>query len=143
MLEKENKSGGKCILVISGLIISGLIIVFALQSKHASQTSSIPSPPPIQQILEQQTITNAMLTPAQTPLEPIQRWVLQPPQIRDGSEAQNLIQYKDGNVTDIDAAVADGEKYKNKESWVVSRDADGAIVGIDIERNATVENAPC
>lgn len=50
--------------------------------------------------------------------------------------SRNLFQFKDGSVTDADTMGV--EKYKNKESWLIKRDSEGAITGIDVERNASV-----
>ena len=154
----EEKSSGKGILIIGGLIVSGIIIAMILKTKPVQSTQSLPGGLiTIQQMqeriaqLEQQINANATsLTLIPTSLEqrgglgsegfgfplPIDRPQLQP---FHSPTSQNLIQYQDGSVTDADV-VQQGEKYKNKESWSIKRDADGAITGIDVERNASVGN---
>lgn len=140
-MPEQEKSGGKGILILGGLIVSGIIIALVLKSKpQLSPAASL-----IQQMqerinmLENQVRLNPYPSPAMT-LEP---W-RQPqtvPELVQSYEPQmynlNLIQYKDGSVTDADSILG-GEKYKNKESWSIKRDMDGAIVGIDVERNASV-----
>lgn len=157
-MPENEKSGGKGILIIGGLIISGIIIALMLKAKPVQSTPSLPGDLiTIQQMqervayLEQQIKVTSFLL---TPLEPIQSQVLEP-RGGPGSEgfgfplpteeqspspaSRNLIHYKDGSVTDAD--VMQGEKYKNKESWSIKRDADGAITGIEVERNASVGNS--
>lgn len=142
MMPEEKKSSGKGILIIGGLIIGGIVLAFVLKPKPAQTTSSsLPASSLIQQMQEHinqlEQINSILVTPAPIPtLEP-QTQVLLQPERPQPSQAQNLIQYKDGSVTDADV-VHDGESYRNKESWSIKRDADGAIVGIDVERNATV-----
>lgn len=155
----EEKSGGKGILIIGGLIISGIIIALMLKAKPVQSTPSLPGGLiTIQQMqervayLEQQIKATSLLL---APLEPMQSQVLEargdpgsegfgfplPTEEQSPSPAsRNLIHYKDGSVTDADVMQGQGEKYKNKESWSIKRDADGAITGIEVERNASVGN---
>jgi len=160
----EEKSGGKGIIIIGGLIISGIIIAMILKPKPVQSTQSLPGGLiTIQQMqqrimqLEQQINANATsLTLIPTSLEqrggpssegfgfplPTDRTQLQPSSLFPHSP--NLIKYHDGSVTDADVVQGygqeQGEKYKNKESWSIKRDVDGAITGIEVERNASVGN---
>jgi hypothetical protein len=168
MMPETEKSGGNGnggILIIGGLIVGGIIIAMILKSKPQSTqfTQSPDTSPVIQQmqehitqleqhIMDQQIKTTSALTPlelngqdsgwvatavvASTSSAPGQSTVLQS---SVPSVPQNLIRYTDGSVTDVDVAGV-GEKYKNKESWSIKRDADGAITGIEVERNASVGN---
>lgn len=148
----EEKSGGKGILIIGGLIISGIIIAMILKTKPVQSTQSLPGGLiTIQQMqeritqLEQQINTNATSVPISLeqrggpssegfgfPL-PIDKPQMQP----FHTLPPNLIQYQDGSVTDADT-MGVGQKYKNKENWVIKRDPEGAIVGVEVERNASV-----
>ncbi len=149
MQQEPDKSSGNGVLIIGGLIIGGIIIAMILKAKTkpTSPTLSDSSMITLQERivqLEQQLASPALVTvdrganrggpssqgfgfelptgqplPLPLPLSP-----------------QNLIFNKDGSMTDAD--VMQGEKYKNKESWSIKRDEDGAITGIDVERNASV-----
>jgi len=146
--EPDEKSSGKGIIIIGGLIISGIIIAIMLKAKPVLQ-SSLPAPSlTIQQMQEriaqlERQITNIESIPAL--LEPrggpdSEGFGFPPEEGHHSSSpaARNIIQHKDGSVTDVD--VMQGEKYKNKESWSIKRDPDGAISGIEVERNASVGN---
>ncbi len=145
--EKSSGNSGNGVLIIGGLIIGGIIIAMILKAKAKPTSSTLSDSSMItlqERIvqLEQQLASPALVTvdrgadrggpssqgfgfelptgqPLPLPLSP-----------------QNLIFNKDGSMTDVD--VMQGEKYKNKESWSIKRDEDGAITGIEVERNASV-----
>ncbi len=150
-VHEPEKSNGNGILIVGGLIIGGIIIAMILKAKAKPTSSTLSDSSMIilqERIvqLEQQLASPALVTvdrgadrggpssqgfgfelPTGQPLPLPLPLPLSP---------QNLIFNKDGSMTDAD--VMQGEKYKNKESWSIKRDEDGAITGIDVERNASV-----
>lgn len=146
-MPEDEKSNGKGILIIGGLIIGGIIIAFLLKPKPIQSTPSLPGGLiTLQQMqdhiayLEQQIKATSNLNMQHSVIQPIQ---IQPPESVSVQPyhqllpvaGQNIIFNKDGSVTDVDTV---GQKYKNKENWVIKRDPEGAIVGVEVERNASV-----
>jgi hypothetical protein len=164
--EIEPESDGKGILIIGGLIISGIIIAMMLKARQQAlltNTPPIPAPSLItiqqmqdriiqleQQIRSVQPLPIPVLTESETipgisfvpvlaqrggPDSEGHGFPLPTEEQSSAPASRNLIQYKDGSITDADA----GQNYKNKESWVVKRDSEGAIIGVEVERNASVK----
>lgn len=147
-MPEDEKSNGKGIIIISGLIIGGILLVLMLKPKPIQSTpSSLPGGLiTIQQMqdriayLEQQIKATSNLNMQHSVIQPIQ---IQPPESVSVQPyhqllpvaGQNIIFNKDGSVTDADTV---GQKYKNKENWVIKRDPEGAIVGVEVERNTSV-----
>ena len=144
--EKSSGNSGNGVLIIGGLIIGGIIIAMILKAK-AKPTSYIISDSSMITLqerivqLEQQLASPALVTVdrgADRGGPSSQGFGFELPTGQSlplPLSPQNLIFNNDGSVTDADAV---GEKYKNKESWSIKRDEDGAITGIDVERNASV-----
>jgi len=156
----EEKSGGKGILIVSGLIISGIIITIILK-KQASlhiqhqppQTISItPILDRIEQ-LEQQQLKPILdrITHLEGLIQPTPRGGPDSegfgfPLLEEGHQssspaARNIIHHKDGSVTDVDTlAPTSISTFKNNEVRMVSRDQDGFIISTKTIRDAQKGN---
>ena len=146
-------------MIISGLIISGIIIAMILKKQV-----SLPTQQPPQQI---------SITPILDRIEQLERQQLKPildritqleglihtPTLRGGPDSEgfgfplpeeghhssspasrNIIHHKDGSVTDADTLPTSISTFKNNEVRMVSRDRDGFIISTKTIRDAQKGN---
>lgn len=111
MVEKSSKSGG---LILLGLAVGGIFLLLAIKSRQQAQTASSTPTTSLMELHERISHLEKQLSGTAAPVELLKLPV----------------------VTLLEPESS--QKYKNKEGWVIKRDTDGAIVGIEIERNASV-----